>query len=97
MRAAEISSSIHFASKNETLGEHKRASTHSNDTARLPHCRSSGRHDPAAFPDGNYLVGFHLREAFEFARRRPLHLDEIYRLSFPEAEVQSKVALGHHT
>jgi hypothetical protein len=97
MRAVKISSSIHFASKNGTLGERKRASTHSNDTARLARCRSPGRHDPAAFPDGNDLVGFHLRESFEFARGRPLHLDEIYRLSFPEAEVQSKVALGHYT
>ena len=95
--SVKISISIHFASKDGILAEYKRASTHSNGTARLSRCRSSSRHDPAAFPDGNDLVGFHLRESFEFARRRPLHLDEIYRLSFPEAEVQSQVALGHDT
>ena len=43
-----------------------------------------GRHDPAAFPDGEDLVGFHLRESFEFLRRRPFHLDEIHRLSLSQ-------------
>jgi hypothetical protein len=81
----------------ELLGSTNEHRLISNDAARLFRCRSPGRHDPAAFPDGNDLVGFHLRESFEFARGRPLHLDEIYRLSFPEAEVQSKVALGHYT
>src|SRR5713226_3951779 len=54
------------------------------------------RHNSAAFPDRNYLVGFHLRESFQLSRCRPLHLDEIYRMSFPQAEVQSQVALRHH-
>lgn len=49
-----------------------------------PHCRD----DPGAFPDGQYLVCLHLRESFEFACRWPLHLDEINRLKFSEAEVQ---------
>jgi len=34
---------------------------------------------------GEYLVGFHLRESFDFARRRSLHLDEIDCWSFVRA------------
>jgi hypothetical protein len=53
-------------------------------------------HNSDAFPDGEYLVGFHLRESFQLARSQPLHLDEIYRLSFSQAKVQSQVTLRHH-
>ena len=59
--------------------------------------RSDCQDDPAAFPDGQYLVGLHLRESFEFACRWPLHLDEVNHLKLSEAEVQPQIALRHHT
>lgn len=54
------------------------------------------RDDPAAFTDGDDLIGFDLSEAFKLLRGWPLDLDQIYGLSLSHAEVESQVALRHH-
>ena len=54
-----------------------------------------GIDDPAAFADGQYLIGLHLREPFQLLLSRPLYLNEIHCLSFSQAEVEAQVALRH--
>src|SRR6267143_5657600 len=53
---------------------------------------ADSRYDPTALADGQNLIGLHLREPFHLLRGRPLHFDEIHRLSFSQAEVQAQVA-----
>ena len=52
-------------------------------------------HDPAAFADGEYLVGLHLREALDLLCGRPLDFDEICGLGLSQAEVEAQIALRH--
>lgn len=78
-------------------GEPEAATFVAEELVKLFRCRPHCRDDPTAFTDGQYLVGLHLRESFEFSCGWPLHLDEINHLKLSQAEVQPQIALRHHT
>ena len=55
-----------------------------------------GSDDARAFPHGEYLVGFHVRNSLNLLRGRPLYFDRIDHFDLPEAEMKAQIALRHH-
>jgi len=55
--------------------------------------RLEGCDDALTFANGEDLIGFDLREAFDLLRGWPFDFDPIHDFRFAEAEVQAKIAL----
>src|ERR1017187_10853262 len=59
--------------------------------------RLERRHDPAAFPNGEDLIYFHLRESLHLLRGRPFHFNQVHSLCRANAKLKSQITLRHHT
>ena len=52
--------------------------------------------DSLAFANGQDLICFYLRKAFDLLCRRPLDFDQVHGFSIAKAEMKAEVALRHN-